>query len=133
MRVHVTAFGSFNGVPDNPSKALALALADKFGLEPVLEEDSKTGSARYRPTEAKRSGCVSLASVTVLETSAAGSLTALKALRASFADADKACGCPVLYLHLGVSSRSSVSLEVQAFNEARARMSYSRASQTLSA
>ena len=123
VRVHITGFGKFHGVPDNPSRRLVLACAAAAGRSAVSEECSRIGDAAAYDVGGKAAGVwptasrARLVSATVLETSAVGSTVALSTIKDRFAREDAVSGEPVLFLHVGVSQRDEFSLEQQGVNE----------------
>ena len=103
IRIHVTGFGPFNGVPSNPTSALVERLQ--------RDAPSLTG--------------VVISSTSVVETSVDG---VEASLRRSRERRDVECG--EIFLHLGVhGSATGFNLEANAFNEASFRVPDERGAQ----
>ena len=124
VRFHLTGFGKFNGVADNPSKHVVAAIAAANGVQTVPETRSAAGDVAVScspPAATPGPGVLAsgtrLASATIFETSAQGAGNALEALHASHDADDATSESFIVYLHLGVSSRSEFSLELQGVNE----------------
>lgn len=100
MRVHVTGFGSFRGVSDNPTSRLAAALPGHLSA--------------MDPAPAAWELC----SCTVAHVSARGCREALDAIEADSGGGE----APAVWLHFGVAGHyKSACLETTAYNEATFR------------